>query len=85
MSYFQYPSFNPNQSEQPSDFMGYQCLQSERQCIPVFARTTYDQYFPLYDSMQECAQMCGMSYSSYGSDNLDIGTGPKKAPKSFTD
>ena len=68
-------------------FMGYQCLPSEGVCIPVAAMTTYDQNFPLYNTVQQCQSVCGGYYAggpSQGGD-LDVEPGPKKAPKSFSD
>lgn len=69
----------------PQGFMGYQCFASEGMCRPVQAMSTYDQNFPLYNSRQECEQVCGGasygSYTSWGGGDLDVDPGPKKAPK----
>jgi hypothetical protein len=67
----------------PPGFMGYQCLESEGVCVAVSARTTYDQYFPLFDTISECQAQCGYAINYSG--DLDVNTGPKKAPKSFSE
>ena len=75
-------------------FMGYQCLPSEGICVPVGATTTYDSNFPLYNTVEQCQLQCGSgfggatyggfgSYTNFGTGDLDVDTGPKKAPKIF--
>ena len=78
-----------------SAMMGFQCLQSEGQCVPV-TTITYDQNFPLHDTYGQCARQCGDVFGTDGRYNDTYGnqygyadryrggdnnTGPKKAPK----
>jgi hypothetical protein len=69
----------------PTSFMGFQCLPNEGFCIPVQARATYDANFPLFQTQEQCQMQCTSTYSRRFIGDLDISTGPKKAPKSFSE